>query len=332
MSNFSDAGVDTTTMQVAERALRLYGLPRNTAVRLVSVSENEVYHVAAPDGRQWALRLQRPGYQSTRSLASEIAWLVALREDGVVATPIPYAGLDGDWVQGVCDPLTGAVRDVVLFAWEPGIQPAISMDLHPCFRRLGAIIARMHAHSRAWQRPAQFTRFSWDVEAALGEAGRWGRWSDGLGMNAARVDLFGKAVALVRARLAAFGDGPERFGLVHCDLRLANLLLHQGAVKVIDFDDCGFSWFMSDIANCVSFYEHLPQVPRLIESLLEGYCTVGKVSQADKDEIPTFLMLRRLLLVAWVGSHVETPLAATLGIAFTDQTVALCSAYLQRFG
>jgi len=321
----------TVGTAIAGLALALYDLPRHTTARLISISENEMYQLTAPAGQRWALRLQRPGYQSLQSLASEIAWLVALREDGVAATPIPHPGHDGAWVQTVRDPANGEPRHMVLFSWEQGLQPSIAMDLRPCFRRLGAVIARMHGHSRAWRRPPGFTRFHWDVENSLGETGRWGNWRDGLGMNAARVDLFGKVVGMIRERLAAFGSGPDRFGLVHCDLRLANLLLHEGEVKVIDFDDCGFSWYMADVANCLSFYEHLPQAPQLIGSLLEGYRTVGEVSQAEEEALPTFLMFRRLLLVAWIGSHAETPLAASLGVRFTDETVALCSAYLKRY-
>jgi Ser/Thr protein kinase RdoA (MazF antagonist) len=35
-------------------------------------------------------------------------------------------------------------------------------------------------------------------------------------------------------------------------------------VKVIDFDDCGFGWYMYDAATPVSS-RHEPQVPALIE-------------------------------------------------------------------
>jgi Ser/Thr protein kinase RdoA (MazF antagonist) len=190
----------------------------------------------------------------------------------------------------------------------------------------------MHAHSREWQRPEGFERFTWNFEAALGETARWGRWRDGLGMNAARLDLFGQTAELIRERLARYGSGPDRFGLAHCDLRLANLLMVGGEVKVIDFDDCGFGWYMYDAATAVSFYEHLPKATGLIELWLEGYRTVRAIARADEEEIPTFVMLRRLLLVAWVASHAETDLALSVGVPYTDQTVALCSAYLRRFG
>jgi Ser/Thr protein kinase RdoA (MazF antagonist) len=315
-----------------EQALSLYDLPPNATVRLISRSENEIYKIEGPSGRRWALRVQRQGYQSKNALASEIAWLVALRKDGVVATPVPIAGRDGEWVQRVHFGGAAGARNVVLFAWEDGHQPTVSMDLRQCLKSLGAITAKMHAHSAAWQRPEGFERFTWDFEAALGESARWGRWRDGLGMNATRLDLFGRTVDLIRDRLARYGRGPDRFGLAHCDLRLANLLLHEGAVKVIDFDDCGFSWYMYDAATLMSFYEHLPGAPGLVEHWLEGYRTVRTVTKAEEEEIPTFVMLRRLLLVAWVGSHVEADLARSLGVSYTDQTVGLCSAYLRRFG
>lgn len=314
------------SMELAGQALGLYDLPRNVTIELISLSENETYKVEAPSGRKWALRLQRPGYQSKSSLGSEIAWLLALRNDGVLATPVPVAGLNGETIQ------VAGSRYVVLFEWQNGRHPEIDMDLRQCFRNLGAITAKLHSHSRAWQRPEGFERFTWDFESTLGEAPRWGRWCHGLGMSAARLDLFGHTAALIRERLEDYGRAPDRFGLAHCDLRLGNLLLDQQELNVIDFDDCGFGWYMYDAATTLSFYEHLPQAAGLLQCWLEGYRTVSALGKAEEEEIPTFLMLRRLLLVAWVGSHAETGLARSMGITYTDQTVALCSAYLARYG
>ncbi len=318
---------------VAEHALSLYDLPKNASLQLVSLSENATYKVEVPSGRHWAMRVQRKGYQSKNTLASEIAWLLALRHQAVAATPVPVAGLDGEFVQVAWPPSLPEPRNVVLFAWENGQEPGLGMDLRQCFRGLGALTASMHAHSRAWARPACFERFTWNFETTLGETPRWGRWRDGLGMDLAKRDLFARTADLIRRRLECFGSGEDRFGLTHCDLRLANLLTTQaGELKVLDFDDCGFSWYMYDAATPMSFYEHLLDVPGLTEIWLQGYRTVKAVSRAEEEEIPTFVMLRRLLLVAWVGSHAETDLARSLGITFTGQTVDLCFAYLKRFG
>jgi Ser/Thr protein kinase RdoA (MazF antagonist) len=150
-------------------------------------------------------------------------------------------------------------------------------------------------------------------------------------MDADRRKLFGATVDRISQRLSTYGKGPECFGLIHGDLRLANLLIDGTAVKVIDFDDCGFGWYMYDAATPVSFYEHETQVPDLIESWKTGYRRVLDLSKKDEAEIPTFVMLRRLLLVAWIGSHHETELAKSMGLPYTEGTVALCENYLRRF-
>ena len=89
-------------------------------------------------------------------------------------------------------------RNMVLFAWEDGRQPAMEMDLRQYFKTLGVITAKMHAHSSTWQRPEGFERFTWDFEAALGESPRWGHWRNGLGMDAIKLDLFGRTADLIR--------------------------------------------------------------------------------------------------------------------------------------
>jgi len=247
-----------------------------------------------------------------------------LRSEGVVASPVPVAGCNGEWIQSV------GHRKAVLFEWEEGCAPEIHTDLRQCFQALGAITAQMHVHSRRWVRPEGFERFTWNFEAALGDQPRWGRWRDGLGISPAKLDLFGRTADQIRERLAIYGRGPDRFGLTHCDLRLANLLLAGREVKVLDFDDCGFGWYMYDAATPLSFYEHLPQAPDLIQHWLDGYRSVTPLSQAEEDEIPTFVMFRRLVLVAWIGSHAETDLAKSMGEQYTNDTVSLCDAFLSR--
>lgn len=319
-------------LELAEAATQLYALPDKLVVKLINLSENATYKVEAPDGRRWALRIHRDGYHSKTAIASELAWLIDLRRTGVVTTPAPVKGLDGEIIQQLAHARMPRPRNIVLFDWENGAEPGIGEDLSVPFEVLGEVTARMHLHTRNWQRPAWFQRLTWDFETSLGDAApHWGRWRDGLGLDTEKEKLFARTVDLIGKRLAAYGKGPERFGLIHCDLRLANLLIDGASVKVIDFDDCGFGWYMYDAATPVSFYEHEPQVPALIESWKTGYRRVIALSKQDEAEIPTFVMLRRLLLVAWIGSHHETDLAKSMGLPYTDGTVGLCDDYLKRF-
>jgi Ser/Thr protein kinase RdoA (MazF antagonist) len=311
---------------VAAAALKQYALPQYAKASLINLSENATYKIEADDGQLWALRIHRQGYHSRQAIASELAWLMDLRNTGVVTTPRPLKGLDGELIQTVLG------RNVVLFAWETGSEPAIGQDLTKPFEVLGEVTARMHLHARTWQRPESFRRFTWDFETSLGEhKPHWGKWRDGMGVDAPLEQLFGRVVDLIGRRLAIYGKDENRFGLIHCDLRLANLLIDGNAVKVIDFDDSGFGWYMYDAATPVSFYEHEPQVPSLIEAWKTGYRRVIDLPRDDESEIPTFVMLRRLLLVAWIGSHAETELAKSMGLPYTLGTATLCENYLSGF-
>jgi Ser/Thr protein kinase RdoA (MazF antagonist) len=255
-----------------------------------------------------------------------------LRQSGVVVTPVPVKGRNGELIQIVGHPRLPRPRHVVMSEWEEGIEPGIGHDLAEPFEILGEVTAHMHLHAQQWKRPSWFERHSWDFETSLGdEKPHWGRWRDGMGVDAAKAELFGRTVDRIGKRLATYGKGLERFGLIHCDLRLANLLIDGKTVKVIDFDDCGFGWFMYDAATPISFYEHEPQVPDLIASWKKGYRKVCALPKVDEDEIGTFVMLRRLLLVAWIGSHSETELAQSMGLPYTEGTVGLCEAYLRKF-
>ena len=55
---------------------------------------------------------------------------------------------------------------------------------------------------------------------------RWGRWQDGTGVGQEH-DVLGRLDVTLRDRLAGFGTGPQRYGLVHADTRLANLIVRR---------------------------------------------------------------------------------------------------------
>ena len=315
---------------LAERAVKRFDLPDGVAVSLINVSENATYRVDDPaSGKRWALRVHREGYHSRTAIASELAWVTALKANGAADTPEALRGLDSEFIQTVASDGLPNPRNVVLFSWENGVEPAEN-DVAG-FEMLGETAARMHAHVRGWQKPHWFERHTWDFETSLGATPHWGRWRDGMGMTPDIEKVFADTVSLIGLRLAKFGKGADRFGLIHGDMRLANLLMDNGIVKVIDFDDCGFSWYLYDCATTVSFFEHKPEVPELLAAWVRGYRRAGILPREDEAEIETFVMLRRLLLVAWIGSHSETDLAQSMGVEYTRGTVALCERYMSRF-
>ena len=291
----------------------------------INQSENTTYRVERDDGLARILRIHRTGYHSLAAIESEHAWMLALREEAGVRTP----QVIGNIHHIVTDDLPDG-RHCVFFEYLEGEEPNAD-DLLGNFPNLGEVTARMHRHAMTWQLPDKFERFTWDLDTIFGPHPHWGNWDDCPWVDAASKAILQPLVRKLRQRLTAFGQGAERFGLVHADMRLANLLVHEGETRVIDFDDSGFSWYLYDLATALSFIEDRADVMDLVDAWISGYQRVRTLTNAEVEEIPSFLMLCRMLIVAWIGSHAETELAQELGPSFVRASGELAERYLQKF-
>jgi Ser/Thr protein kinase RdoA (MazF antagonist) len=291
-------------------------------IQHINQSENTTYKVTDANGAESILRIHRTGYHSLAAIKSEHAWMTALREDADVRTP----RLLND-VQHIVTSELPEGRQCVFFEHLEGDEPDPD-DLAGNFPNLGEVTARMHEHALSWQLPRNFERFTWNCDTVFGDSPHWGHWHSCPWVDDESRQLLQRLADALQLRLNQFGHAKERFGLVHADMRLANLLVHEGETRVIDFDDCGMSWYLYDLATALSFLEDLPNVMELVDAWLSGYRRVRDVSQTEVDEIPTFLMLRRMLAIAWIGSHSETELAQELGPDFIQATMPLAEKFL----
>ena len=309
-------------------ALPRWGMSSQATLAFLSHSENTTFLAEDPRaGQRLVLRVQRIDYHSPAEIVSELAWIAALITDEVIVTPRPLPDRDGRLLCSL--PLNGSMRQVVAFEHMSGHEPDTAASLPAWFVKLGALTARLHRHSRSWARTPGFQRKTWDFDAMLGTRPLWGDWRAGLGLHDPERQLLQRVADLLAQRIRAYGQPSHRFGLVHADLRLANLLVDGARLGIIDFDDCGFSWFFYDFAAAVSFMEHEPIVAELQNAWLEGYRQIAPVSKADEAMLPVFVMLRRMLLTAWIASHSDTETARRLGTEYTEGTVAIGERFLR---
>lgn len=309
------------------RAIPLWRQLQGATARLINYSENHTFLFDGPAGR-YTLRVHRPDYQDADTIESELAWLSALRRDTDLCIAEPVAGADGTLLQSFSTP-QGEIRHAVLFRFIAGNEPQMGEDLAPLFTALGAASATLHRHVIGWQMPPGFRRQAWNAASILDADGLWGNWRIAPGVNAENVAVINSATSLLRQRLADYGIGEERYGLIHADLRLGNLLVDGDTLSLIDFDDCGLCWFTYDFAASVSFYETHPAIPALRQAWLDGYQRVRPLSQTDIASLDSMILLRRMALLAWMGTHAETALAQTHVQGFADGTATLAARYLR---
>lgn len=311
-------------------ALPMWDMPSDAALKLLSISENATYLVEnQQNGERLVIRMQRPEYHSDAEIESELAWVGALRESGLVHTAEPQRTTSGQWMHKVVD--DDITHRITAFSFVKGTEPELNDDLAKWYRILGATNARLHQHSKTWQAPAGFVRKHWNHETLIGANPHWGDWRAAEGLSAADISLLEEVQAHLETLCSEFGHGPERYGLVHCDMRLANLLVDGDNLCVVDFDDCGFSWYLYDFAACISFLEHDPGVPKFLAAWLEGYRSISPISDTEAAMIEPFVMMRRMQLTAWIASHAETPTAQSMGIPYIQGTVRLGREFLARF-
>ncbi|MGI9286120.1 MAG: phosphotransferase enzyme family protein, partial [Pseudomonadales bacterium] len=251
--------------RLAYAALEQWDLD-NPAIKLIKHRENTVYQVDADQGR-FALRIHRYDYHPDSDIQTELDWILSLSEAGL-PVPRPRLSKDGNLFEICQHGDMPEPRQVDIFSWAHGIpfgsvedvlEGKIDRDrVLSCYKKAGALAARMHNHAENYELPVGGTRQAWDEDGLLGEEPLWGRgWENELLSPENREKIL-QVRETIRAKLTAFGKGNDRYGLIHCDFMPENLFVDGEEIEIIDFDDAGYGWHMFDFATALFFYVDTP--------------------------------------------------------------------------
>lgn len=310
---------------IVETALGLWGM-EGAEHRLFAARENAVYRVRHA-GRAYALRLHRRGYRTDAELRSELAMMAAAGQAGL-HVPVPRPAADGALLQVVdgvqvdmLDWLRGAPLGKSAEPLGPGRGPAL-------FRAIGTEMARLHAAWDAWQPPDWFTRGHWDHAGLVGESPLWGRFWDNPTLDEADRALVRRLREVAGAELARRA-GDLDYGLIHADLVRENLMIDEGRVQLIDFDDAGHGFRLFELATTLLKNMGEPDYEALKAALIAGYLAERPL---DTGALDLFLVLRSATYLGWIVPRLDEPGSAARNARFTDTTRRLARAYLDGKG
>ncbi|WP_058302604.1 phosphotransferase enzyme family protein [Gorillibacterium timonense] len=211
------------------------------------------------------------------------------------------------------------------------------------FFEVGMIAGKIHAQSKKWEQPAYYKRMEWDFEGTFGvewnnfygESYRSREW-----LTVSEIAALDRCVEMTKSRLESYGKSPDRYGMIHSDLRAANLLKNGNAIGVLDFDDCGKGWYMYEIAGAVALIEHRPDLEEIIQEIIKGYESVLPISNEDKEEIWTFIMMRRIGMLQSLicrissvmpGDGEAVELTPEILAFYAKGTVILAKEYMKKY-
>ncbi|HET9344186.1 MAG TPA: phosphotransferase, partial [Candidatus Limnocylindrales bacterium] len=271
--------------RVGRSALARFGLAADS-VRLLQYEQNATFKVRAR-GEAYVLRISRAGVHDAATIESEAAWLAALARDTSVVAPVPVSTSDGRFVVAIEDPGLDDVQLCVVFRWLEG--RLVSRRLTPRhLAQLGELIATLHGQALGWRPRPGFVRPR--VDTLTSPAKRASIASSPTLPASTRVPTDGDADAalelvttlisqdagaafkdaldLVWSTTRALSDRSQPAALIHADLHHENVLFHDGRIRVIDFDDCGWGYPLYDLAVELSEVTAREDYGRLSDALL----------------------------------------------------------------
>ncbi len=308
---------------------RMFSLPGEAGIELLKNSENVTFTVQS-QAERGVLRVNRPMYHTTEELLAELQWMEQIHLEGKLAIAKVYCGRNGSPLQTFFSPNSGIEYRCSLFSYLPGevMRRLHEGELAEKMQEIGAIAARLHEQVQRCPRLKKLNRPVWDYGSLLGENACWGSWREYPGLTQKDRKLFQAAADIIRSRLSVYGKASDRYGLIHSDLHSSNVIINRNQLQIIDFDDCGYGWFLYDLGcSVVEYSGHLEE---LTQAWLRGYQKIRRLSPVDLAEAPTFVLLRRIVRLAWLSSHSQSDTAREVGPEYLEKTREMAGEYIVR--
>lgn len=324
---------DSIWTELAVNALRAYGL-EDIELELIKVRRKNgkllaerrdgklVFRVSAPGQPEMTLKLysdptssREKRIRSEEALRSQLLWQEALIGEAGISVQEPIRTSEGEFTARIS---TGSVqrdRISVLTSWISGevkLPEELTLD---GVRAMGAYTARLHRHAEQYSEPEGMVRPRWDWHRTFGRSAMlWKR--GGRYFSEGEMQTFRAAARFAHRDMKALGEGREVFGLIHRDIQAKNLVFGEEGISAIDFESCGWGYYLFDLALISFRLEALGgRHEALHEALIEGYREVREISDRHLSYLETFVVMRMVERVS-VLLHRESPTTKGQGVFY----------------
>ncbi len=271
---------------IAERILQSWEHDQESA-RFFRASTNFVY-VFSRAGERLFLRFADSNERSQAAIEEEMTLLDWLSSRGMAVTT-PIASKNRRNVETV-ETDCGTFHAVALTGLH-GSQPSIEELSQAQFELWGAALGKLHALFRQYQE--QGVRLSSRTT-----------WKNQLTMIQSYLPKGQREVQAefdhLTSFLASLSMTETNYGLIHGDFELDNLFWQDDKIAMLDFDDCSYSWYVTDIALALrDLFE--TSVDLNNPSFRAFICGYSKHSSPDEEllaHLPMFMRLTKLIQYA----------------------------------
>jgi Ser/Thr protein kinase RdoA (MazF antagonist) len=294
--------------ELAVKATKAYGL-EGAHLRFLQYFENCIYRVEVPGdilfinkadpfiANRYVLRIHAGS--DVETITSELTWLAALDQEAGLPVPAPVLTSDGKLLTTVSTTDMPNGRIVSVMRWLDGRRFCKGI-LPKYLTALGQVVAQMHNFSASWQPPVGFTRPHWNWDSQLG--GSMFRHPI-MEVVDSIPSIYQQPFQVIsqeaKRMMTLLGKGSDAYGMIHSDLYPENMLFKAGKAYPIDFEDCGYGYWMWDIAIALCGWAWGDKWESMRDAFREGYAQFRTLPESQWSQLDLFVAIQFATMVLW---------------------------------
>ena len=263
-------------------------------------SLNKIYEVTV-DNVPYILRRSKYSEYKAAHIDFELCWMNYLSaEIDEIVKPIP--SLNGNLFETVDN-------EYILCLFEKAYGNHVELN-ESLFCDIGAMMGNMHRLTKSYSGNIVHPRFEW--------YNGWTTWDE---YNIVTDDEIQSFIARYKRELQSLPKTNDSYGIIHEDIHAGNFFVNDGKIKLFDFDDCQFNWYVCDIAvalyqitmHKLPYYlsntnERTDFAAAFLESFFKGYSQYNKLDKYWVSKIDLFINYRMATAYQFVQNlNVENP-------------------------
>ncbi len=323
MSSFAELDTDAQVALLTEHATEVlshYELGEVAEIESINHEYNSTFAVSCADATRYALRININSPRSAANALGELEFINHLRASTDLNFASPIANRSGDYFTEVANDAVGKPLLSVLFSWLEGEELGDEPTEEQLFA-LGAAMAKMHDAAAGFELSARaelpnLRDVLWLTEDLLTtEVSQLS--SDEKSLLRAGLDKIDGVIEGLFER--------DSVRLIHADMHGWNLMWHDGALSVFDFDDCGFGLPIQDLYTAL-YYLDTDEQDAVLKA---GYESVRPIPEHTEFEAKALLLQRRIILLNYLF-ETSTPEHREILPKYTVETMRRINVFLEN--
>jgi amicoumacin kinase len=276
--------------------LSLFDIDANSAV-FVAASQNFVYRVNHRGAHRIA-RVSVMRHRTRAEIQGELEWIEFLYAKGLPVC-VPQSTASGAKYAEMA--IDGRFYLLAVFEEAVGRKAArsdLTIEFCDC---VGELIGRMHtAAIEANVTGYKVCRGDWSSSRLLTK--------DMIKTKAPIGDKFRGSVSKLMQEISAIPATSSTYGLLHSDVNMDNIHIHNGRIQIFDFDNAEYGYFLQDLAVMLydSIYSKVvtqvvpdaltSTIKPLWDAVLKRYYKFNPALTFSATELSNFFLLREAII------------------------------------